>query len=61
MSDVITKIIDGNDQYEGRAVVYVDKFGNMKTRDRGINLTGNIQAVRDRLDNRFDNTNYYSN
>lgn len=54
MADVIQKCISGNDIHEGSALSHVDMLGNKEVLRRDREKTISIQAIEDKLTNRFD-------
>ena len=59
MADVVTKAINANSVKNGSATTYVDKQGNIESKERGYE-TPSIAAIDAKLDNRLDNTRYYT-
>lgn len=56
-TDVAQKIKSANAQYEGSAVVHVDKLGNIRAIAPTINKTATPEALESKYTNRFDDYN----
>ena len=58
--DVITKCIASNEVYNGSVLAGVDQQGNKEVLRREREQIISIQALENKLTNRFDDINYYS-
>ena len=58
-ADVAQKIIESNEIRNGNVIVYVDKQGNIK-KVNSKTLGTNDTALYNKLNNRYDDINYYS-
>lgn len=53
MIDVIQKCISSNDTKQGRAVVYCDRLGNTKVKDRPNTYEYAMSIIYNRLDAKY--------